>query len=61
MIEFMINNALPITMAALVFWKLTMAILKNKEHVASDNRSTDEKIIAGEDTSEVAALYIKNL
>jgi hypothetical protein len=61
MIEFMINNALPVTIAALVFWKLTMAIFKNTESVTSDSRSTDEKTIAGEDTSEVAALYLRDL
>ncbi len=35
--------------------------IKNKKYIIEDDRDTDEKIIAGEDTSEVALNYLKKL
>lgn len=35
--------------------------LKNKNNLIEDDRDTEEKIIAGEDTSEIALNYLKKL
>jgi hypothetical protein len=34
---------------------------KNKNYIIEDDRDTDEKRIAGEDTSEIALNYLKKL
>jgi hypothetical protein len=35
--------------------------IKNKNYIIEDDRDTDEKRIAGEDTSEIALNYLKKL
>jgi hypothetical protein len=35
--------------------------IKNKNYIIEDDRDTDERRIAGEDTSEIALNYLKKL